>query len=205
MSERVRRIYDRRAAVYDRTAGAAEGMLLGDFRRRFGALLRGRTLEGAVGTGLNLPYYSPAVTEAFGVDFSIGMLREARQRARALGLPMRFVQADAQALPFPAAAFDTVAISLALCTVADPPTALREMARVCRPDGRIVLLEHVASPVGPVYALERLLSPLQERQMGCNLTRRTVDTVRELGFRIEAEESRWWGVFRLVIARPPAL
>jgi ubiquinone/menaquinone biosynthesis C-methylase UbiE len=131
------------------------------------------------------------------------MLRRAAERAAHLPIPIAFVQADAEALPFADASFDTVAISLALCTIPDPVAALRELARVCRPHGRVVMLEHVLSPVGPVALAERLLSPLQERAMGCHLDRDTVATVRGLGFRVEEERRRVFGVFRLLVARPP--
>ena len=97
----------------------------------------------------------------------------------------------------------TVAISLALCTIPHPDAALREMARVCRLDGRIVLLEHVLSPWFPVATAERLLSPLQERAMGCHLDRDTIGLARSLGFTIEEEQQRILGVFRLVVATPP--
>lgn len=201
--ERLRAVYDRRAAVYDRSVGRGERVLLGDLRRAFGAELRGETLEVAVGSGLNLPDYAPAVSRAVGVDLSGGMLAQARGRAAAAGRPIALAQADAQRLPFPDARFDTVAISLALCTVPDPAAALAELARVCRPDGRVVLLEHVRSPVWWVAGLERLLSPLQERLIGCHLTRETIDLAQNLGFTIESERSRLRGVFRLVVARPP--
>lgn len=203
--DRIRSIYDKRAATYDRTVGRGERLVLGDLRRRFGAHLRGKTLEVAVGSGLNLPYYSGAVTYAVGVDLSAGMLAQARRRAADLGRAIDFAQMDGQRLGFPDGTFDTVAISLALCTVPDPSAALREMARVCRPDGSIVMLEHVLSPVGPVAMLERLLSPLQERFIGCHLDRTTIDLATELGFRIESERQRLAGIFRLAIARPPAL
>ena len=168
-----------------------------------GPELRGDTLEVAVGSGRNLPNYSSAVTRAVGVDLSRGMLAQARRRADALDRPILLVQADDERLPFPDAAFDTVAVSLALCTAPDPIAALRELARVCRPDGRVVLLEHVRSPVGPVFVIQRLLTPLQERFIGCHLTRETVDAARRLGFTIESERCRFFNVFRLVVARPP--
>ena len=201
--DRIRAVYDRRAGTYDRSVGRAERLMLGDLRSAFGAELRGETLEAAIGSGLNLPYYSVGVTRAVGVDLSRGMLAEAARRAAALKRPIALVQADAECLPFADASFDTVAISLALCTVPDPVAAMRELARVCRPDGRVVLLEHVRSPVGPVYAVERLLSPLQERFIGCHLTRKTIDVARRLGFTVESERQRLFGVFRLVVARPP--
>ncbi|MGH2531716.1 MAG: class I SAM-dependent methyltransferase [Thermomicrobiales bacterium] len=200
---RIRDIYDKRASTYDASVGRGERLVLGDLRQRFGAELRGETLEVAVGTGLNLPYYTDAVTRAVAVDLSHGMMTIARERARALGRQVAFAQMDAQRLAFPDATFDSVAISLALCTVPDPVAALRELARVCRPDGRVVLLEHVLSPVPPVAWLERLLSPVQERFIGCHLNRRTIETARSMGFAIESERRRLAGVFRLVVARPP--
>ena len=201
--ERLRAVYDRLAPTYDRSVGLAERVLLGDLRRAFGAELRGETLEVAIGSGLNLPHYSPAVTRAVGVDLSRGMLTRAARRAGELGCAVSLVQADAERLPFPDESFDTVAISLALCTVPRPATALRELGRVCRRDGRVVLLEHVRSPVAPVYGIERLLSPLQERSIGCHLTRETVKVAQEVGFTLGSEQRRLFGVIRLVVAKPP--
>lgn len=202
---RVQQIYDRRAPMYDRSVGRGERLLVGDLRQAFGAALAGRTLEIAVGSGLNLPYYTDAVATAVGVDFSSGMLQEARNRAERLGRSIDLLQMDAHQLAFPDNSFDTVAISLALCTVSAPEQVLREMARVCRPDGAIVLLEHVLSPVWPVALLERIASPLQERMLGCHLDRRTLDLARDLGFSFASERRRFAGVFRLAVGRPPAL
>lgn len=200
----IRAVYDRRAPTYDRTIGLSERVLLGDLRRAFAAELRGQTLEVAVGSGLNLPFYPPTVERAVGIDLSGGMLGQARERANDLGLAIDLVRMDAQRLAFADASFDTVGVSLALCTVPDPVAALAEMARVCRPEGRVVLLEHVRSPVWPVFALERLVSPLQERLIGCHLTRDTIGTARQLGFTVETDRSRLAGVVRLVVARPPS-
>lgn len=204
-TEQIKNVYDKRAKTYDRSVGCAERLAVGDFRARFGAALRGTTLEIAVGSGLNLPYYTPAVTSATGIDLSTGMLAEARRRATALGLSIDLREGDAEALEFPDASFDTVAISLALCTVPRPEVALREMARVCKPDGQVIFLEHVLSPIWPIALLERLFSPLQERFIGCHLDRVSLDLARESGFEIDEERSRLAGIFRLAIARPPAL
>jgi ubiquinone/menaquinone biosynthesis C-methylase UbiE len=203
-TDRIRRLYDERAETYDRSLGLMERVALGPFRREFGALLEGETLEVAIGSGLNLPSYSPRVTRATGVDLSSEMLRKARERAEALGLPIDLRQADAEALPFDDASFDTVAISLALCTIPDPEKALRELSRVCRPTGRIVLLEHVRSTAGPLALAQRALSPLNERSIGCHLARETVDLARALGFTIDEERRRLFGAVRLVTMRPLA-
>jgi len=203
-TDRVRAIYDRRAESYDRSVGLSERWLLGDLRRVFGAELRGETLEVGIGSGLNLPAYSPFVTRAIGVDLSAGMLAVARRRAGNLERSIELIQADARSLPFPDASFDTVAISLALCTVPDPTAALGELARVCRPGGRVVFLEHVRSPFPPVAVAQRLLSSYQERLLGCHLDRDTIDLAGTLGFTMLSERRRLFSVFRLVVAHPPA-
>lgn len=203
-TDRIRRLYDERAGTYDRSIGLAERIMLGPFRRDFGSLLQGETLEVAVGSGLNLPYYGPLVTRATGVDISAEMLRQARPKADRLPIPVTLLQADATALPFPDQAFDTVAISLALCTIPDPAAALREMARVCRPQGRIVLLEHVRSTARPLALAQRLLSPFNERAVGCHLDRDTFDLAASLGFSLLESRERLFGAVRLVTAQPPS-
>ena len=203
-TERIRRLYDDRAALYDRSLGIVERLVVGSFRRAYGALLEGETLEVGVGSGLNIPFYSAAVTRAVGVDLSREMLRHAQERASSLGIPFALIQADAEALPFPDSAFDTVAISLALCTIPDPGKALRELGRVCRREGRIVMLEHVRSTGRPVAALQRALSPLNERAIGCHLDRATFDLARSLGFSVDTTRTRLFDSVQLVVARPPS-
>jgi ubiquinone/menaquinone biosynthesis C-methylase UbiE len=203
-TERIRRLYDDRADTYDRSAGTVERILLGRFRQAFGALLRGETIEVAVGSGLNIPFYSPEVTRAVGVDLSQEMLRHAQERVSLVDIPFALVQADAEALPFPDATFDTVAISLALCTIPDPVKGLLELGRVCRPGGRLVMLEHVRSTARPLAAMQRVLSPLNERAIGCHPDRDTFGLARSLGFSIEVTRSRLFDSVRLVVARPPA-
>ncbi len=203
-TDRIRRLYDDLAATYDRSLGVTERLLLGRFRQAYGALLRGETIEVGVGSGLNIPFYSPAVTRAVGVDLSGEMLRHARERASQLNVPFALMQADAEALPFPDATFDTVAISLSLCTIPDPVKALRELGRVCRPEGRIVMLEHVRSTARPLAVMQSVLSPLNERAIGCHLDRDTFGLARSLGFSIDETRTRLFDAVRLVVARPPS-
>ncbi len=202
-TERIRTIYNRRAATYDQSLGIIERLVLGPLRRAYGERLQGETLEVAIGSGLNLPYYSPRVTRATGVDLSGEMLARARDRAEALGIEIELKEANAESLPFPSGSFDTVAISLALCTIPDPAAALREMARVCRAGGRVVLLEHVRSTARPVAALQGFVSPLNERAMGCHLDRETFHLARSLGFTFLESQARLLESVRLVVARPP--
>jgi ubiquinone/menaquinone biosynthesis C-methylase UbiE len=202
-AERIRRLYDDRAARYDPSIGRVDRLLLGPFREAFGASLQGETIEVGVGSGLNFPFYARDVTRVVGVDLSGEMLRLARKRASCLHVPYAFVQADAESLPFPNASFDTVAISLSLCTIPNPTRALLELGRICRASGRIVMLEHERSTTRPLAALQHLLSPLNERAIGCHLDRDTFTLARSLGFSFDETQSRLLGSVRLVVARPP--
>lgn len=205
---RVAAIYDEIAPTWDQRQGLVERVLMGKaMRASLASHLAGDVLEIGSGTGATLPFLDQResrITSLTGTDLSQGMLAEARQTVRALGQPVALVRMDAGALAFADATFDTVTTSLMLCTVPDPARALREMMRVLKPGGKIVLLEHVRAR-NPLIALsQRILTPLQERMLGCHLDRRTDRLVRELGFRIEREETRFFGVFHLIVARPPA-
>jgi ubiquinone/menaquinone biosynthesis C-methylase UbiE len=203
---RVEAIYDRIAPEWDKRQGMAERILIGrSLRDEVAASLRGDVLEIATGTGVTLRNLAgnQAITSYTGIDLSNGMLAQARQVATGLPFPVDFRQMDATHLDFPDASFDTVTVSLSLCTVPDPAGTLREMARVCRPDGRIVLLEHVLSLNRFVAWWLKRLAPAQERMLGCHLDRQTDRLVRDLGFHVERDRSRLFGIFHLIVARPP--
>ncbi|MGI8482812.1 MAG: class I SAM-dependent methyltransferase [Thermomicrobiales bacterium] len=200
-------IYDDLAPVWDRRQGLVERVLMGEgMRRALAAELRGDVLEIGTGTGATLPFLADSadLTSFTAVDLSAGMLGEAREAAERTGRSIRLAQMNAEALAFPDAPFDTVTTSLMLCTVPDPTRALSEMARVCKPNGRIVVLEHVRSPNRFFARLQQWMTPGQVRRLGCHLDRPTDRLVREMGFRIEQDTSRFFGVFHLIVMRPPA-
>jgi ubiquinone/menaquinone biosynthesis C-methylase UbiE len=196
---RVRAFFDRSAASYDGWMRPFDRLLLGGGRARVCRRARGRTLELAVGTGLNLPFYSPDVALT-GVDVSPAMLAVARRRAEALGRDADLCVGDAQALEFPDEGFDTVVATLALCTIPDERRALAEAHRVLRPGGRLLLLEHVRSPVAPVRWAERLLDPLA-RLAGDHLLRDPLDHLAAVGFEVERCHRSRWGFIEEVVAR----
>jgi ubiquinone/menaquinone biosynthesis C-methylase UbiE len=202
-TKRIQRIYDERAPTYDRSFGIMERWLLGPLRQEFGETLQGETLEVAVGSGLNFPYYTSRITSATGVDLSVGMLDVARKRAADLDLSIALQQADAVSLPFPDRSFDTVGISLALCTIPDPATALLELARVCHPGGQIILLEHVRSPSAPLAIMQRVVSPCNVRAVGCHLDRDTLGLAVSLGFKPHSVVRRRAGIAMLAVLTPP--
>ena len=135
-------VWDRRAASYDRAPRWIERLGIGDSREWACRQATGRTLDVAVGTGRNLPLYPPSV-EIAGIDFSPGMLAQARRRAADLGLRVDLREGDAERLPYADASFDTVVCTLALCAIEDRAAALTQMRRILRPGGIVLLVDHV--------------------------------------------------------------
>lgn len=203
-TRRARDFYQRVAAHYDRFVRIPERWLFAGGRAWAASHARGRVLEVAIGTGQNLPYYAPHA-RVIGQDISDAMLDQARQRSRELGRAVGLVVSDAQSLPFASSCFDSVVMTLALCTVPDERRALAEAHRVLRPGGRLILLEHVRSPRRLVHACQRVLAPLAERSMGDHLLRDPLDHLAAVGFVVEHLERSGAGIMERVLARRPAL
>lgn len=174
------------ARVYDAVMMPGERAGLRDQRIRMCRSASGRVLEIGVGTGLNLPHYERADL-VVGVDPDQAMLRRAaRARFKAM-VPVRLVQSDAQLLPFPDDTFDTVVIGLALCTVADPATALAEVARTSVPGAELRFLEHVRSERAWFGRLEDLAAPAWRRIAGgCRPNQDTLSVIADAGWEITA-------------------
>lgn len=157
---RSRRVWDAMAARYDRDMVRLERLLFAGGREWVCTRATGRVLEVAIGTGRNVPLY-PAGVRVTGVDLSPAMLAFARQqvteRERAGdGIAATVCEADAQRLPFRDASFDTVVCTLSLCSIPDEALAVGEMARVLRPGGSLLLLDHIGSRWWPVWVAQRL-------------------------------------------------
>ena len=199
---RVRRIYDREAARYDRGIRVFEKLLFAGGREWICSRALGDILEVACGTGRNLPFY-PEGVRLTGVELSPEMLEIARDRAGRLGVEADLRRGDAHHLDFSDASFDTVVFTLALCTIPAPDLAVSEARRVLRPGGRLLLLEHVRSPYLPVRLLQRALEPLSVRFQADHLTREPLDYVREHGFEVETLERSKRGIVERISARKP--
>lgn len=205
--QRITRIYDQHAPRWDIREGRGENAVVGSYRDRLVRMLEGDVLEIGMGTGDTLRRLKTApfpIASYTGVDVSTGMLAEAQKQVPGSPFPVTLRQANAESLSiFADASFDTVTASLVLCTVPDAKAALREMARVVKPDGRIVLIEHVLAPNRVIATGMKILAPLQRRHMACNIDRHTNKLVREMGFRIERDDARFLGIVHLMVARPP--
>ncbi|HEY3946684.1 MAG TPA: class I SAM-dependent methyltransferase [Solirubrobacteraceae bacterium] len=199
---RVRHFYDRTASKYDRQIELFERMLFGDGREWVCSQAVGDVLEIAIGTGRNLRYYRDEV-RVTGIELSPEMLELARRKAAAIGREADLRVGDAQALEFPDESFDTVICTLSLCTIPCDRAAVREVGRVLRPGGRLVLLEHVRSPVRAVRVGQRLLEPLFLRFEHDHLTRDPLDYLEAEGLEIETVSRLKWGMVERAVARKP--
>ncbi|MGW6376012.1 class I SAM-dependent methyltransferase [Rhodococcus sp. NPDC055112] len=201
-NEKVEQVFDKMAAHYERQMGLFERFVLGDARQWAVAQARGRVLEIAVGSGLNLPLYGPAVESIVGVDLSEGMLEIARRKVPA-GETGRvdLRHGDVQALDLPDASVDTVVSTFTFCTIPDPQRASAEAIRVLVPGGRFVLAEHGPStnPVG--RAMMRAVNPLSVRFGADHLTRDPVPYLTAAGFSVdEVHRSGRGGIVFRVLA-----
>ena len=154
-------------------------------RQKIVPAAEGRVLEIGIGAGHNLPYYDPArVTEVIGLEPSEPMRRRAaRMEAR---VPVSFIGLEAEEIPLPDGAVDTVVVTYTLCTIPDVARALAGMRRVIRPGGRMLFCEHGRAPDASVQRWQGRIEPVWKRLPGgCHLTRDVEAIIAAGGFAIE--------------------
>ncbi len=160
--EAVRTSYARWALFYDQTFGAVTNY----GRRRAVRFVNEsgarNVLEVGVGTGLALPHYAPQL-QVTGIDFSEEMLEKARAKVREKGLGQvkELRQMDARTLDYPDDHFDMVVAMHLVSVVPEPERVVAEMARVCKPGGKVLITNHFAREKGLLAAIERLAAPLE--------------------------------------------
>jgi ubiquinone/menaquinone biosynthesis C-methylase UbiE len=201
--DRLRGQWDKYAPRYDRDIGFFERIQFSGGRDWVCSQAHGDVLDVAVGTGRNLPFY-PESVRLTGIDFSPAMLDIARARAAELGREIDLHEGDAQALPFPDASFDTVVCTLGLCGFPDERMAIAEMHRVLRPNGTLLLLDHVGSHHRLIHFGQRLLEKLTVRMIGDYQTRRPLPLVEQAGFVIQHQERLKAGMVERVAAVKPS-
>jgi phosphatidylethanolamine/phosphatidyl-N-methylethanolamine N-methyltransferase len=158
--KKVERVYSNYAGVYDQIFGRIFHESRESAVRRLKPQPGERILEVGIGTGLSLPLY-PAHCTVMGIDLSAGMLEKAQRRLRQHNLShVRLLRMDAGAMEFPDDSFDTVMAAYVVTAVPDYRKVMTEMIRVCRPGGRIILLNHFSNGNKLIAAVEKVISPL---------------------------------------------
>jgi phosphatidylethanolamine/phosphatidyl-N-methylethanolamine N-methyltransferase len=197
--------YDRIAPIYDAMEWVTEAAAFQKWRPKLWSLVpAGRLLEVGVGTGKNFPCH-PDWAEVVGIDISPRMLAQARRKAEEMDYDIELHQMDAQQVDFPENSFDGAVATFVFCSVPDAEQGLRELARVVKPNGQIILLEHVRiNQPGFIGKLMDWLDPLVVRLMGPHINRRTAETVEQVGLELEqVGELAPLGLVKLIMACSP--
>ena len=198
--EEVRKKYDAFAKWYDFSEGILEIFLPG-LRRELLKNAEGNVLEVGAGTGSNFKYY-PSSCNLTATDFSFAMSQKAKKRAKKLGRKIDFYLMDTEKLSFPNDSFDTVVSSLSLCTYHNPINALKEMVRVCKTNGKILLLEHGASNKKWLRNYQNKKVNAHAKKLGCYLNRDISKIVDGTGLEVIELKRFFFGVFYFIRAFP---
>lgn len=199
LNRAIQKRYDRVSGIYN----SMNRMIKDDWRRALLSSIHGKVLEVGIGTGANLPFY-PSDTEVTGIDFSLGMLNQARKKLQRLNAEnhIYLTEMDIQKLDFPGNTFDFIVSTCVFCSVPDPIQGLREIRRVCKPDGKVLMLEHMRSENPIAGLIMDMLNPLTVRLWGANINRRTLDNIRKAGLVIDKNETLYGTIMRKLIVRP---
>lgn len=188
------RIYDATwgrffSAFYDPLIRKTEESGLRERRREVLSAASGRTIDIGAGTGANLGLFPDAVSELVMSEPDPHMSKRLRPRVAEAGSSAEVIEAPAESLPFEDSSFDTAVFTLVLCTVPDPGAALREAARILKPGGKLLFLEHVRSKEdGLARWQDRLETPWRYFADGCRCNRDTVANIEAAQFKLERVE-----------------
>ena len=146
---------------------------------------RGIVLEVGIGSGLNIPFYTSAVTKLYGIDPSAELLARAKETAAKAPFSVELIHSGAEEIPLPDNSVDTVVVTWSLCSIADAAAALRDMRRVLKAGGTLIFVEHGLSSDAGVRKWQNRLTPFWRPWTGgCHLNKKIDDLVRDAGFTI---------------------
>ena len=173
------------AALYDTFNKGSEAAGMREERHQLLAGTEGATIEVGAGTGLNLDHYPEAVTRLVLAEPDRHMRLRLRRRVDALDRTAEVIDASAERLPFPDATFDTAVVTLVLCSVPNQEMALAEIARVLKPNGRLLFIEHVRSGDPKLAKWQDRIRPLYNL-VGCSPNRETLAAIEASALRVES-------------------
>jgi len=200
-TELTKKRYNRIATIYDFMEGIVESSRYARWRELLWSKVEGeKILEVGVGTGKNFPFY-PQSLQITAIDLSEKTLAKAREKAQSQHVKVALRLMDIQKLEFPDETFDSVVSKFVFCSVPDPVQGLKEVKRVCKTGGKVILLEHVLSANRILATIMNLVNPLVVRMMGANINRTTVQNVLISGLTVEKVTDLATGIFKLIEAR----
>ncbi len=199
----VQSAYDEIAVEYEKKIWFDQRILgVARLRKKLLSSATGKILEVACGTGQNLSLFAPH-SEITAVDLSPKMLDVAQRNASEQGLKANFAVMDAEQLEFLDGSFDTVVSTLSTCTFPNPIRALQEIKRVCKPGGKILLLEHGHSHVSWLAKFQdRHEYQHYQNHAGCRWNQDPIDLVQSAGIRVLKNKRAVLGIFYLIEATP---
>ncbi|KXS48273.1 Methyltransferase domain-containing protein [Halanaerobium congolense] len=189
-NNKIKKRYDRIAPVYDSLELIMEKGKMGDWRRNLWQKVEDkidkdgmRLLEAGVGSGKNIEYY-PDQVEIFAIDFSSKMIKEAEKKAKKYNKEVNLLEMDIQDLDFEDDYFDLIVTSCVFCSVPDPIKGLRELKRVLKEDGRIIMLEHMRSKNKFVGKIMDWFNWVSLYTWGANINRKTMKNIDKAGLKL---------------------
>ena len=195
--EKIQKRYNRNAKFYDFMESMMEKGKMGEWRKNLWKEAQGKVLEVGVGTGQNIIYY-PENSDITAIDFSERMLEKAKEKADKSGRKVDFRLMNVQKLDFPDNTFDTVVTTCVFCSVPDPVKGLMEIKRVCKDNGKIIMLEHVKSQKRVLGHLMDLFNPLSVVIAGANINRDTIGNLKKAGLTVRVENNLMMDIVKYI-------
>lgn len=200
-SATIKKRYNRIAPYFEGIEAVMEGLFFRNWRKKLWEKVDGHhVLEVGVGTGKNFDYYPPQA-RITAIDFSEQMLEQAKRKKERKNIAVDLDLMDVQSLAYASNSFDTVIASFVFCSVPLPSKGLKELYRVCKPGGQIVLLEHVISSNLLMASVMNFINPLVVGLVGANINRNTVKTARSCGFSSVRVDERSSDIIKLIEIR----
>ncbi|WP_066188749.1 class I SAM-dependent methyltransferase [Gracilibacillus timonensis] len=189
--------FDKQAAKYDKRRDSDP---LYKFRQRIFPEARGKVLEVAIGSGLNFPCYRSDI-ELIGLDFSQEMLKKAERAAKDYPFSTTLLQKDVETMVFDENSFDTIISSTSLCAYQKPVDVLNSFQKWCKPEGKILLLEHGICTNKFWAGMQKMIDPLAVRVVGCHQNRNISAMIKQSELKLIREERYLSGLLYMIWAK----
>ncbi len=196
-TDKIKSRYNRISKVYN----VMDHMIRPTWRKEMLRGLKGNILEVGVGTGANFEYY-PIDVNVTGIDFSPKMLEKAKEKIPISKAAITLKEMNIEQIDFPDNTFDVVISSCVFCSVPNPIEGFKEIRRVVKPEGTIIMLEHMRSENQIVGKMLDLINPFAVRLSGANINRETISNIEKAGLKIVNQEYLMTSIMRKLVISP---